>query len=279
MKVKRDVAKDLGVEVEKVQELIDGRRHIGGETMDKVLQSIDNAKENQTAKNLEIMDWYNNTDLKELRKEFGYGQSELAKKLNVNYSTLNSLEGKYQHLINVTPLMQTLYDFYKDDFNKKISTTKKVKVFVSKNEILNSEVYKWWKNTDLKALRKSKYYGQQELADILNVNVKTLDATESKIHNYVSVTPVMQKLYDFYHKDNEITQELKVVEPVAQVVTYVSETPKEVEKNDDIIIKIDKDGNITYLDGGNTIANITEIHLDKVGNEKPSLEITLKRIF
>ena len=112
MRVKRQVAKDLNVDEEQVQELIDGKRHIGGETMDKVLQSINDEAENRIARDFEILDWYTNTDLKALRLEWGYGQKELANKLKINPITLNAVESKYSAAKNVTPNIQKLYDFY-----------------------------------------------------------------------------------------------------------------------------------------------------------------------
>ena len=118
-KQKQQVAKDLGIEEEKVQELIDGKRHIGGETMDKVLQSIKEEKENRIAKELEITSWYAETDLKKLRKDWGYGQSELANKLGMNPKTFNSIENKYQFVGHASKTFVNYMNFIKMNLIKK----------------------------------------------------------------------------------------------------------------------------------------------------------------
>ena len=202
-RLKWEVARDLGVEETKIQELIDGKRHIGGETMDKVLQSINDNSENRVAKDLEVLDWYTNTDLKALRKEWGYGQTELADKLGLNYSTLNAVESKYQFRGRVTKNIHLLYDFYQNEFNKKIG-----------NETTTANV---------------------------TLSVPTIE-TKDIVNDEVS--------FD--------------VQPIFK---------------DEILIKIDNEGNITYIENGKEIQNITEIHLDKIGNEKPMLEIRLTRLF
>jgi len=213
-KLKHDVAKDLGVEEEKIQELINGERHVGGETMDRVLKSIQENEENGTAKELAILDWYNNTDLKDLRSRWGYGQTELARKLEINVSTLNAIESKYHERKSVSKLMKKLYDFYQDEFNKQISKSKP---------------------------------GQKSNETSIVITDETLD----KISGFIGSPE------NFYAKLEEAKEE---------TAEY-------------IVIKIDREGNIMYSENGEIISNITELHLDKIGEEKPVLDIKLRRLF
>ena len=67
-----DIARDIGVDEKKVKELVNGEREIRGETMDKVLQSINKSKVERDLEKFNIFQWYQETDLKKLREEFGY---------------------------------------------------------------------------------------------------------------------------------------------------------------------------------------------------------------
>lgn len=125
----KSLAEDIGVEEIKIKELKQGKREIGGETMEKVLNSLEKNKENKVEnqiKKAEILSWYKNTDLAELRKNFGYKtQRELAKKLKRGQGTLCALENKKVN--RVCNSLIELYDFYKNDFNKKIEEENKEK--------------------------------------------------------------------------------------------------------------------------------------------------------
>ena len=291
MRVKRQVAKDLNVDEEQVQELIDGKRHIGGETMDKVLQSINDEAENRIARDFEILDWYTNTDLKALRLEWGYGQKELANKLKINPITLNAVESKYSAAKNVTPNIQKLYDFYQNEFNKKIES--KVNNRSPRERCIyvcdkNDEILAWYKNTNLVELRRQFGYGGVELAQKLGINFKTFNNMEHHTNDYLRATEKIQKLYNFYHDENNMKNaqlsEIKPIEAKAIVdepKVVIDEPKEEIKANfdEDIIIRIDKNGNIIYSEYGKEITNITELHLDKVGDEKPVLDIKLRRLF
>ena len=63
-----DVARDMGVDEEKIKELKEGERQVEGATMDKVLQSVNKSQVERDIEKLNIFEWYNNTDLKALIK-------------------------------------------------------------------------------------------------------------------------------------------------------------------------------------------------------------------
>ena len=64
-----DVARDMGVDEEKIKELKEGERQVEGATMDKVLQSVNKSQVERDIEKLNIFEWYNNTDLKALEKK------------------------------------------------------------------------------------------------------------------------------------------------------------------------------------------------------------------
>lgn len=118
------IAKDIGVEETKIKELKQGKREIGGETMEKVLNSIEKTKESKIEKQIrkaKIFEWYQNTDITELRESFGFKtQKSLAKELGIAQGTLCELETKKK--VAFCGSMQKVYDFFQNDFNKKIKS-------------------------------------------------------------------------------------------------------------------------------------------------------------
>ena len=118
------IAKDIGVEEIKIKELKQGKREIGGETMEKVLNSIEKTKESKIEKQIrkaKIFEWYQNTDITALRESFGFKtQKSLAKELGIAQGTLCELETKKK--VAFCGSMQKVYDFFQNDFNKKIKS-------------------------------------------------------------------------------------------------------------------------------------------------------------
>ena len=118
------IAKDIGVEEIKIKELKQVKREIGGETMEKVLNSIKKTKESKIERQMRkahIFEWYQNTDLTALREKFGYKtQKSLAKELGIAQGTLCVLEAKKK--VAFCGSMQKVYDFFQNDFNKKITS-------------------------------------------------------------------------------------------------------------------------------------------------------------
>jgi transcriptional regulator with XRE-family HTH domain len=135
------IAKDIGVEETKIKELKQGKREIGGNTMGKVLTSIEKTKESKLQKKIrqeEILDWYKRTDLAQLRQQFGFKkQKQLAKEIGMSPSTLCQLELKTK--TSYSKSMEMLYDFYKDDFNKNIKEEDEQKETVEQEKLAEKE--------------------------------------------------------------------------------------------------------------------------------------------
>ena len=193
-----DVAREMGVDENKIKELKKGERHIEGETMDKVLQSINKSKVERDIEKLNIFEWYKNTDLKELRMEFGYRRAKyLADELNIPISSMNKFENKKFDKVN--KLIIKLYDFYHNDFNKKleekvepiIKEEKREKNINEKNNILD-----WYYETDFAVLREN--YTQKKIAEIIGVPQSSWCEIEN--HKISTCSKNMIKIYNYYHQ-------------------------------------------------------------------------------
>lgn len=188
-----DIARELGVEESKIKELKNGKRQIEGGTMDKVLSSLNKSQTERDIEKLNIYEWYESTDLKKLREDFGYVTGrQLALKVGVQPGELCKFENKQYNKINKTIIK--MYDFFNDDFNKKIekeeSNNNESKELTEEDKILE-----WYKNTDLKELRKE--LKQKDVAKEIGISTPSLCLLEK--HNAVTYSKNMAKLYNYYN--------------------------------------------------------------------------------
>lgn len=218
-----DVAREVGVDESKIKELKEGDRHITGETMEKVLQSINKSQVERDVEKFNIFEWYKNTDLKALRKEFGYkNATEVAEALGIYNSSVSRVENKKYN--NVNKAIIKLYDFYHDDFNKKVEKDE-VQIPVKKEKPLScsktkrEEIMKWYSNIDIMALRGE--CSQQEISSLVGIPQSSWCALEKQ--PAVRCTKNIIKLYDYFHKDITAKDE--------NCMEHNSEETKSVEEN------------------------------------------------
>lgn len=218
-----DVAREVGVDESKIKELKEGDRHITGETMEKVLQSINKSQVERDVEKFNIFEWYKNTDLKALRKEFGYkNATEVAEALGMYNSSISRVENKKYN--NVNKAIIKLYDFYHDDFNKKVEKDE-VQIPVKKEKSLScsktkrDDIMKWYSNIDIMALRGER--SQQEISSLVGIPQSSWCALEKQ--PAVRCTKNIIKLYDYFHKDITAKDE--------NCMEHNSEETKSVEEN------------------------------------------------
>lgn len=216
-----DIARDIGVDEKKVKELVKGEREIRGETMDKVLKSINKSKVERDLEKLNIFEWYKETDLKKLREDFGYKkQSHLARAIGVDNGEFNRFENKRFNKIN--NMIIRMYDFYHNDFNRNLeknNTDEEVKqndITGNSKKVGNSQkaitskpkkvakkekekILNWYLNTDLVKLRGDK--PQYELAKESGIVQGSLSDLE--LHKIHGCSKNVVKLYNYYHKNDE----------------------------------------------------------------------------
>lgn len=201
-----DIARDIGVDEKKVRELRDGDRHIEGVTMDKVLDAINRSDADRTIEKIEIFEWYKNTDLKKLRKDFGYNtQAYLSRVANVDNGELNRFENKKFAKIN--PIIIKMYDFYHNDFNKNIdkgeNEVKDKDKAVEYTDKKKNKMFKWYLKTNLKNLRGE--MAQKEMARLIGIPQSCYCDLENKLH-VKRLSKNMIKVYEYFNnQDNNDT--------------------------------------------------------------------------
>lgn len=239
-----DVAREVGVDESKIKELKEGDRHITGETMDKVLQSINKSQIERDVEKLNIFEWYKNTDLKALRKEFGYkNANEVAVALGIYNSSVSRVENKKYN--NVNKAIIKLYDFYHDDFNKKVEKdevqipTKKEKP-LSCSKTKREEIMEWYSGVDLMTLRGE--YSQKEISSLVGIPQPSWCALEKQ--PVIRCTKNIIKLYDYFHKDRT-TKDENHMEHNGEETKSVEENNLSFDKN--VIMEDNDEKDLTKL--------------------------------
>lgn len=193
-----DVARDMGVDEEKIKELKEGERQVEGATMDKVLQSVNKSQVERDIEKLNIFEWYNNTDLKALRKEFGYkNATTLAEVLKVEKSAISRAENKKYNKINKTIIK--LYDFYHNDFNKNIKEEEQIenneKYSIVKDKEEKKKIYQWYLDTDIEKLRGN--LSQKAISNLIGMAQSNWCKLER--HLVTRYCENMGKIYNYFH--------------------------------------------------------------------------------
>ena len=193
-----DVARDMGVDEEKIKELKEGERQIEGTTMDKVLQSVNKSQVERDIEKLNIFEWYNNTDLKALRKEFGYkNASTLAEVLKIEQSAISKAENKKYNKINKNIIK--LYDFYHNDFNKNIKEKEQIesneKSSIVKDKEEKKKIYQWYLDTDIEKLRGN--LSQKAISNLIGMGQSNWCQLER--HLVTRYCENMGKIYNYFH--------------------------------------------------------------------------------
>lgn len=193
-----DVARDMGVDEEKIKELKEGERQVEGVTMDKVLQSVNKSQVERDIEKLNIFEWYKNTDLKALRKEFGYKNAvAVAEVLKIENSSICRAENKKYDKINKTIIK--LYDFYHNDFNRNIKEGEQIesneKSSIVKDKEEKEKIYQWYLGIDMKELRGN--LSQQEISKKIGMGQSSWCQLER--HLVTRYCENMEKIYNYFH--------------------------------------------------------------------------------
>ena len=193
-----DVARDMGVDEEKIKELKEGERQVEGATMDKVLQAVNKSQVERNIEKLNIFEWYINTDLKALRKEFGYKNAvALAEVLKIENSGISRAENKKYDRVNKTIIK--LYDFYHNDFNKNIKKEEQIesneKSSIVKDKEEKKKIYQWYLDTDIEKLRGN--LSQKAISNLIGMGQSNWCQLER--HQVTRYCENMGKIYNYFH--------------------------------------------------------------------------------
>lgn len=273
----KTIAKELNVDEEKIKELTNGERQIEGKTMDKVLEVIEKDKINKPIRNLEILQWYRDTNLKLLRKKFGYRSiSEVARILNMSPSTLCNFEKKVE-VKSVGARLIQLYEFYSNDFNKKIKQEKEPNFENEEDKI----IWDWYKNTNFIKLREKLNLGTQyDLAKMVNRNQTCISKFEN--HGYKSVTEAVKMFYDFYsNKDKTIDKKIKPTtnKKTLEIKNIQQESKNVINKDIEIFDfnKTKRNNNKTILDEVTNLLNKKEHEVYELLDQNEKLKLQISR--
>lgn len=207
-----DISKEINVPEEKVKEIIKGERQVPTKDIDKVNEAFSENKFEITSIERALMEqFFKENKIKELRKKFNYSTNqEMANAMNIGVATLYKLNNKeIKHISD--KLLVKIYDFFQNDWNtnvrtkkEKTSRAKKVLGLYISYKDLPKEVKDWYKNTDIKALRKSRNLTGKQLIKLLGYNdtyYGILCKAESKnnFKKYTSNYTIIQQLYNFYN--------------------------------------------------------------------------------
>lgn len=208
IKNNKSIADALEVEESKIKALKNDKLEIKGKTLDKTLQAIEEERINKAIRENEIWKWVQETDFKAKRLEYGYKtQREVAKLVDCDVSIICNLENRKERFKRVSPKLIDIYNFYTNDFNKKINDEKKVKS-ISKEKTIhhlnikvnkdNKHIWKWYKNTDLKKLRQDK--GYKSIKDVYKqIGVCQSCISDLELKKFKRVNKTMINAYNFYN--------------------------------------------------------------------------------
>lgn len=116
----KELASLLNVSEEKIKELENEERNIGGDTLEEYLKFANMSVTEKKIKRLELLNWFKGIDIKRIREEFGFkSQKDFANEVGLVQSVISCIEsGTCEN-----PTFLTLYKlnkFLTNDFNKKI---------------------------------------------------------------------------------------------------------------------------------------------------------------
>ena len=241
-----DVARDMGVDEEKIKELKEGERQVEGATMDKVLQSVNKSQVERDIEKLNIFEWYKNTDLKALRKEFGYkNATTLAEVLKVEKSAISRAENKKYNKINKTIIK--LYDFYHNDFNKNIKEGEQMesneKSSIVKDKEEKKKIYQWYLDTDIEKLRGN--LSQKAISNLIGMAQSNWCKLER--HLVTRYCENMGKIYNYFH-GAESQNSLNSKELKADEKDIIAESKNMNNSEDSIFNEVVETENFTTYD-------------------------------
>lgn len=230
----KDVGKtalELGEDKTKVKALKDGDLEIEGNTMDRVLKNLEEDKIKRLIKESDIWKWVQETDFRKLREKFGYEtQREVAKLIPCDTSIICNLENHKEKFKKVSPKLIEIYNFYSNDFNKNIKVipggkdydikvlnkgdnTGHVELLPKKDKVKElkgkekeeNTIWKWYKKTDIRALRLSLGYNLYDLVKKIGVSQSCISDLELK--HFKRVNKTIKNAYYFYNNiENKIEE-------------------------------------------------------------------------
>jgi hypothetical protein len=206
-----ELSKELNIPEQTIKEVIKGEREVPTNEVDRVNGAFSSNTIGITSFERAMMEqFFFDNDIQDLKKKFGYKTlAELSNAMNIGVATMYYFRGNKIKAIS-DKLLKKAYDFFQNDWNKKVNSKVKVKKECGKVwyyqmpfKDLSKEVVEWYNNVDLKDLLYKEGIKATEL-------MKKLGFTEtysSIYYKYAKGTVngctsnwlLVQQLYNYYH--------------------------------------------------------------------------------
>lgn len=206
-----ELSKELNIPEEKIKEVIKGERQVPTNDVDRVNGAfVSNSIGISSFERAMMEKFFMDNDIQDLKRKFGYKTlRELSGAMGIGIATMYYFRGDKIKAIS-DKLLKKAYDFFQDDWNKKVNKKEKINKSLSKTwyyqmpiSELSQDVINWYNTTDLKALLKKEGIKANELLKKLgfNENYSAIYYKYAKgtINNCTSNWLLVQQLYNYYH--------------------------------------------------------------------------------
>ena len=206
-----ELSQELNIPEDKIKEVIKGEREVPTNEVDRVNGAfISNSIGISKFERVMMEQFFFDNDIQDLKKKFGYKTlRELSNAMGIGATTMYYFRGNKIKAIS-DKLLKKSYDFFQNDWNKKVNSKPKVKRENGKilyyqmplNE-LPSEVVEWYNNVNLKDLLYKERIKVPELMKKLGFteNYASIYYKYAKgtINGCTSNWLLVQQLYNYYH--------------------------------------------------------------------------------
>jgi len=236
-----EISKETGIDEQKIKELKEGKREITGEAMNKVLDAINKIEKKtdieKKVEKEEIFRWYESVDLNKLMHEFGYNrQKDCAEEIGIAQSSLCELINRKPK--KYTRVIQKVYDFFNDEFNKNIN--KKTKRAYHKKIQKSNDKLKYLRDLELNNIMiQLECKTHEQLANKIGISRRTL---ESIFNGTIkSDSKLVNKAYTFIKKylDNKPIVKEAENNQISNNIVEPSKTSSNEENNKESINVLD----------------------------------------
>lgn len=210
---KNEIAAKLNTDTKKIEELENRELEIGGNTFENYIDVTNMTKAEKDLEYAKLLQWYNETDLRKLRFEFGYAsQTELARILKVPQSFMSNVESKQTIKPSFASLLR-LYNFYQNDFNRRVNKSTIFKPSAKKINP-NSGNKLEFKLIDLNWAKiiDSIDLPQFEIAREIGIDSSTLSRLRNRKYSGAK-GKTLELLYNFLRSRNIIDENCDLIEP------------------------------------------------------------------
>lgn len=206
-----EISKELNIPEDKIKEVIKGERQVPKNEVDRVNGAFSsNTIGISSFERAQMEQYFMDNDIQNLKKEFGYKTlEELSNVMNISVSTMYYFRGNKIKAIS-DKLLKKAYDFFQDDWNKKVEKKVKPKRQYTKKMYyqmpiseLSQDVINWYNTTDLKALLKKEGINAVELLEKIGFNKNYMAIyykyAKGTINGCTTNYLLVQQLYNYYH--------------------------------------------------------------------------------